>query len=391
MITARSKFLLRGFINYFIWRFARQSTRAKVPHFEKNIQFMIGNVSAIHPIATSSNMWHYLAQPKKIISKYIKMINEEEITQLAKELHKRALVKFPRRSVRAFLPDELWAADLVDMSNIKNKNKKITFLLNIVDVYSRFAYSIPLKNKTGEAVLEAFESIPGGRTPRYLWVDDGKEFYNKYVIAWCKTHHILMYSTHSGLKSVFAESFNKTEKNAFYHEFNKKLTKNYYTFLPEFLETYNNTVHSATKETPDKIYNHGAATHESLLTNLNAEKPKFKVGEYVRLSKVKKTFEKGYTIKWTNEAFKIVAIDDNQSPIMYELEDLMGEKVDGKIYSQELQKTKVPFVKIIDKVVKRKLGANKMVLVSYEGWPEKFNTWITDSEYKKWVKFKNEL
>ena len=122
--------------------------------------------------------------------------------------------------MRAFLPDELWAADLVDMSNIKNKNQRVTFLLNIVEVYSRYAYSIPLMNKTGEAVLEAFQSIK--RTSRYLWVDEGKEFYNKNVISWCKKHSILMYSTHSGLKSVFAESFNKTEKNAFYKQFNKK-------------------------------------------------------------------------------------------------------------------------------------------------------------------------
>ena len=323
--------------------------------------------------------------------KYMTMIDSDEISQLASELHKRALIKFPRRTVRAYLPDELWAADLVDMSNVKNKNKKITFLLNIVDVYSRYAYSIPLKNKTGAAVLEALESITGGRTPRYLWVDEGKEFYNKDVIGWCKKHHVLMYSTHSGLKSVFAESFNKTEKNAFYQEFNNKLTKNYYTFLPEFLETYNHTVHSATKETPDKIYNHGAATQESIMTRYD-EKPKFKVGEYIRLSKVKKTFEKGYEVKWTPETFKIVGIDDKQNPIMYELEDLMDEKVDGKAYSQEMQKTKVPFVKIIDKVIKRKTeGAKKMVFVSYEGWPSKFNTWMPDSEYKKWLKIKESL
>lgn len=151
------------------------------------------------------------------------------------------------------------------------------------------------------------------------------------------------------MKSLFVESFNKTEKNAFYYEFNKKLTKNYYTFLPEYLETYNNIVHSSTQETPDNIYNHGEAAHESLLTNLKAETPKLKVGEYIRHSKVKQTLEKGYTVKWTPEAFKIVSIDDNQSPRMYELEDLMGEKVDGKVYSQEMQKTKVLLSKLLIK------------------------------------------
>ncbi len=73
---------------------------------------------------------------------------------------------FERRKVQALMPNELWCADLVDMSNIKSSNKRITFLLNIIDVYSRYAWSIPLKYKTGECVLPAFESI--GKSPRYL-------------------------------------------------------------------------------------------------------------------------------------------------------------------------------------------------------------------------------
>jgi hypothetical protein len=73
---------------------------------------------------------------------------------------------------------------------------------------------------------------------------------------------------------------------------------------------------------------------------------------------------------------------------MYKVEDLIGEKIEGKFYKQELQKTKVPFVKLIDKIVKRKKEGNtKMVMVSYVGWPEKFDEFIPESEYKAWVKF----
>jgi hypothetical protein len=108
------------------------------------------------------------------------------------------------------------------------------------------------------------------------------------------------------------------------------------------------------------------------------------VGDFVRISKVKNTFEKGYTNRWSREAFKIKKIDKTSNPVMYELEDLKGEPIIGKFYPQELQITIVPHFKIIDKVISRKKEGNvKMVYVSYDGWAEKFNEWITETEYKK--------
>lgn len=134
------------------------------------------------------------------------MITVSELDTLALELIKPARKDFERRQVITSYPDEIWGADLVDMSKIKNKNKRITFLLNIVDIYSRYAYSIPLKNKLGAEILKALESV--ARTPKLLWVDEGTEFYNKDVKSWCNKHAVTMYSTHSGLKSVFVERFN---------------------------------------------------------------------------------------------------------------------------------------------------------------------------------------
>ena len=74
-------------------------------------------------------------------------------------MHRPARKNFERRSVSSYYNNDLWAADLVDMSNIKEDNHDITFLLNIIDIYSRFAWSIPLKNKKASTVLQAFKSI----------------------------------------------------------------------------------------------------------------------------------------------------------------------------------------------------------------------------------------
>ena len=201
---------------------------------------------------------------------------------------------------------------------------------------------------------------------------------------WCKEHNIIMYSTKSGLKSVFVERFNRTMKESFYKMFSNHQTKNYLNFLPKFIDEYNNTVHSATYATPDSLYNHDGISHEIIKMQTTNKSSKFKLDDFVRISKVKNTFEKGYTDRWSREAFKIKAIDETSNPPMYQLEDLKGEPIVGLFYPQELQITLVPYFKIIDKVISRKKeGKVKMVYVSYDGWDNKFNEWITDVEYKK--------
>ena len=310
---------------------------------------------------------------------------EKNLKILANELRKPARKNFERRSVYALTPDYLWSADLVDLSNIKYKNQRITFLLNIIDVYSRYAYSIPLKNKSAESILHAFQNLE--RKPKKLWVDEGKEFYNKEFKAWCKQNDITIYSTHSGLKSVFVERFNRTLKEAFYKQFTEKLTTSYKTFLPEFINEYNNTIRQPTGETPYNLYFGKAGSQEKLLVKKES-KNDFKIGDYVRLSKEKRTFEKGYTDRWTYEVFKIIEIDKSSNPYLYEVEDLDGEKIEGKVYAQEMQKTKIPFFKVIDKVIKRE---KNNVLVSYKGYPSKFNKLIPLKEYNDFIKVKQKL
>lgn len=308
---------------------------------------------------------------------------------LSNELRKRVLKTFPRRKIYTDFVNEYWGADLVDMSNVKSKNQNITFLLNVVDLYSRYAWSIPMKSKTGKEVAEAFKSI--GVWPRHLWVDEGKEFYNKDVKEWCAQHDVEMYSTHSGLKSVFVESFNKTMKEAFYRYFQENLTAKFSEFLPVFISAYNNRIHSSTKETPYNIYNDIKPSQE-VEEEVPVTKCKFKVGDYVRLSKVKRTFEPGYTNRWTYEVFKISFIDKRYQPVMYNVVDLRDEPISGAFYEPELSLTKIPFFKLIKSIVKRKKekGVN-MVLVNYEGYGSEFDQWIKKTDYDSFIQNKESL
>jgi len=100
------------------------------------------------------------------------------------------------------------------MQEWKKQNNEYKYMLNVIDILSKFAWSIPMKNKTGLTTLEAFKQIAkeSGRIPKHLWVDQGKEFYNKDVKHWLKENNIIMYSTYGEHKSAVVERFNKTLK-----------------------------------------------------------------------------------------------------------------------------------------------------------------------------------
>lgn len=78
---------------------------------------------------------------------------------MAEELHKSVTKKFPRRRVYADGIDKIWAADLVDMQNFSRDNKGVKYLLTIIDVFSKYGWIVPLKQKTGIAVANALEQV----------------------------------------------------------------------------------------------------------------------------------------------------------------------------------------------------------------------------------------
>ena len=104
------------------------------------------------------------------------------MAETADELHKPIKRKFTRRHVIANHIDEIWASDLVAMQQFSKWNKGYKYLLMVIDVFSKYGWIVPLKNKQGDTFREAFQSIfKDRRKPDYLWTDKGTEFYNKHV------------------------------------------------------------------------------------------------------------------------------------------------------------------------------------------------------------------
>jgi len=248
----------------------------------------------------------------------------------------------------------------------------------IIDIYSRYIWLFPLLNKETNTVLKCFQTFD--ELPSNLWTDLGKEFTNKQFIKWCDDNDIHLYHTGGESKAVFAERAIRTIKTMISGLMIEDNTDRYIDDLDNILDTYNNKIHSSTRETPYNIYyNNATPKDEYDFTPVN--KPKFKVGDYVRISKVKMKFEKGYTPNWSEEVFKIIGVDESDNPVMYELEDLLGEEVKGKFYTEELQKTDLKDYAIVEKVLREKtVRGQKMYLVKYRGYDNRFNEYITEEQ-----------
>ena len=143
-------------------------------------------------------------------------------------MHKPVKRNFARRHVLVNEIDDVWGADLVEMQEWKTSNKGYRYMLTVIDCFSKFAWSIPLKDKTGLTVLDAFKKIikESDRQPNFIWVDQGKEFYNKNMDEWLKQNNVLRYSTHGEHKSAVIERFNRTLKENMWKRFTAENTRN---------------------------------------------------------------------------------------------------------------------------------------------------------------------
>lgn len=258
--------------------------------------------------------------------------------QYKAELLKPAKRIFKRRTIKTFYKDDIWSADLIDLQKYSTDNDNVKYLLLIINIYSRHIWIFPLKNKESKNVLNAFKSLDN--LPTNLWTDLGSEFISKEFKRWCERNDINLYHTGGESKAVFAERAIRTIRGLISETMIETNSTRYIDNLNEIVEQYNHKIHSSVKETPYDIYYEGKEPMVEYVFS-HGLKPKFRVGDFVRISVVKGKFEKGYTPNWSSEVFKIIAVDKSDNPIIYQLEDLKGEPIKGKFYNEELQRTEL--------------------------------------------------
>ena len=168
--------------------------------------------------------------------------------------------------------------------------------------------------------------------------------------------------------------------------FTAKKTMRYIDVLPDLIYSYNHSIHRSIKEKPanvtteneDKIWD---VLYGDIINRTKRLKYKFKVGDQVRISKMKKKFEKGYLPNFSKEIFTVSRTIPRNPPV-YKVKDYEGEELEGTFYGKELQKViKRDDMYEVEKIIKKKgKGRNIQYLVKWLGYPTKFNSWIPASE-----------
>ena len=279
--------------------------------------------------------------------------------QLAKELHKPIIRNFKKRTVYSGFKDNIWGVDLADMQSPSKYNKGIKYLLCAIDVFSKYVWVVPIKDKKGVSIVDVFQEIlkesnwieanSKGRKPNKIWVDKGSQFYNNSFKKGLKDNDIEMHSIHNKEKSAVAERFIRTLKSKIFKHMTAISKNVYFDVLDDIVNKYNNTVHRTIKMKPIDVKDN---TYADSKKEVNDKISKFKVGDPLRISKYKNICAKRYTPTWP-ENFFIVNKNKITVPWTYVINNLNREEIIGTFFEKELQKTNQKEFGI-EKVIKRK-------------------------------------
>ncbi len=307
-------------------------------------------------------------------------------------LYRPARKNFPRNVIRAEEVGEILQIDICFLKQYKKDNDDFAYVLIATDTFSKYTLLVPLQNRTPGAIIEALKEVfQSGVKPTKIYWDREGAFVSKEVQNFLKTAKVSNYSTKSKVKAPQAERFIRTLRNAIMRYFRGNNTRRWLEYVGTFIQNYNNRVHCTHRQKPADVLGdpeRNWAAWQAMYGQRLARKPCSngpKVGDYVRLSRLKQIFEKESSElgTFTEEVFRVDAVDRSQKWPMYQLNDLAGDAVEGKAYAEEIQV--VHFDEnsafVIDRVKKRRhVNGVLQYFVSWRGWPPKFDSWINATD-----------
>lgn len=267
----------------------------------------------------------------------------------ARELHRPVIKRFPKRRILTLGIDDLWAADLVIMDRYSGENDGYKYILNVIDTFSKYAWSEPLFRKSGSDVTSAFRTILnrsshcGHKSPNLLHTDKGREFLNKEFRSLLQENKIKMYHTENEEKSAIVERFNRTLNERMKVQFEVRKSFRWIDILQPLIKDYNSSFHRTIGMRPIDVN----VICESELKRRYADidksiqmEPRLVVGDRVRITKRKGQYANKYGRNWTREIFTIFQVK-NTNPVTYRIKDAVGEEIIGTFYRKELQKSQL--------------------------------------------------
>jgi transposase InsO family protein len=294
-----------------------------------------------------------------------------------------------------------WQMDLVDIQELSHANDNVRYLLTVIDTFTRFAWARLLKDKKGATVLEAFKSVVelAGK-PKSITCDRGTEFHNESFKKFCSDNSIFLYTPDSSIHAAYIERFNRTLQSLIYkymtenetHRFIDRIDSdgNLKNVFTQLMQTYNNRKHRMIGTTPT-IAENNPDSHLSIRLKLSEyydkikhKKRIFKIGDTVRISKIKGKFARGYKEQSKQEIFKIYEVKAKSKIPMYLLETYNGsEKTKGAFYDFELTKVNDTIFRIEKILQTRKKGKFLQHFVKWKGFDDSYNSWVNSNDVTK--------
>ena len=215
--------------------------------------------------------------------------------------------------------DDIWSLGILGLKDYGSTNNRgYRYILVIIDIFSKFGWTILLKNKNAQTIKDSFENIliSSKRKPNLIESDRGKEFHNNIFQDFLNKNDIKLYSRNSSYGAVFAERFNRTIRDLLKKIVFENGDGNWIDILSTITKQYNNRIHSSTKLTPIQasLKKNEGYVYKNLLDKRKKVKPKYEIGDLVRTADLKKTFSKGDTTNWSYKLYKITEIVNDTIP-----------------------------------------------------------------------------
>ena len=241
-------------------------------------------------------------------------MTQKNIKTFINEIYSRGLRKnYPTNETNVCYFDNIWSLDILDLKDYGPENNRgYRYLLVVIDNFSKYGWTLPLKNKNAQTIKNSFENvlINSKRSPNLIESDLGKEFYNNIFQDFLNKNVITFYSRNSSIVAVFAERFNRTIRDLLKRPVFQKGDGNWIDVLPTITKQYNTSL----KKNEGYVY-------KNLLDKRKKIKPKFQINNLVRTADLKRTFSKGDTTNWSYKLYRITEIINDTIP-SYHIDNL---------------------------------------------------------------------
>ena len=313
---------------------------------------------------------------KNVLSKF-------ESFSLMSEIHK---TKKQNKTI-ALHPRDCFQVDFFYVNEVSEDNNGIQYIFSAIDVFTKRGFCVPQIKCDAVSAINSLKIIFNSINvrPKSIVSDPGPEFDNKKFKKYMNDIGVKLIFSKSENKCSTVERFQKTIQRKIYLYITEFETRRFVHILHKIVENYNSSTHSFLKASPfdvevDKeIQNKVMILHAKKVQSVKKQKPKFKIGDVVRIALKKSPFHRSYNLQRTYERFVVYSVDTKLKIPRYLLKDENGIIIKGNFLAHEM--VKVDLDRYRATIIKTKsVAGEKLYLHRFKGYGPQFDLWLTNNQ-----------